>query len=189
MSPLYRIARAGIARTLYSPFGLAWLRARDLDTASTAYRNAPWPTPPLMISALRVVQAVRRPRRAPSCPPQTSDAGSTRFYSASADVNAYRPTIAEASEGPLIHVGGRVTSSNMEPFLLAIARVRAEWPQAAWRLEIDANPIWLSSALMLATSSPKETGLAPCITLSPPVSDAEIDAFVEQALSAREPSQ
>ncbi len=191
MSRLHRFVRAGLAKALYSPFGLAWLRARDQDMAATAYRNAAWPTPPLMLSALRMVQVFWPPRRTDAGGATPSHGRPDSFhsasaYSASTSADAYRPIVAATSEGPVIRVSGRVTPASMDPFLLAIARVEAAWPQAAWQLDIDARPAWLTSVLLLATSPPQETGRAPRITLAPPVHEADIDAFVAQALSAHE---
>jgi hypothetical protein len=189
MTPLHRLVRASVAKALYSPFGLAWLRARDLNTPSTAYRDAQWPTPSLMISAIRVVQSFWPPRRSRSAAYNLSPAGPETFYAASVGADACRPIVAQTSTGPIIRISGHVTHSNMGSVLLAISRVQADWPQAAWELDTNTLPAWLKSALLLATSAPKLTGIEPCITLAPPAHDDEIDAFVAQALGARELSR
>lgn len=186
---LRRIARAGLAKVLYSPFGLAWLRARELNTASTAYRDTPSPTPPRIISALRLIQSLAPPRGARSGEINTSRSGPEAFYCASADANAYQPVPAELSEGPVIAVGGNVTPDGMGSLLLAIARVQTDWSHAAWRFDLIAKPAWLNGVLLLSTSAPIAPDLVPRVTLSPPLHDKDIDAFVAQALIARESVQ
>lgn len=118
-----------------------------------------------------------------------SPAGPEAFYAASVGADAFRPVVAQTSTGPIIRVNGYVTPSSMGPFTLAISRVQADWPQAAWQLDIDTQPAWLNVALLFATSPPKLTGVEPRITLAPPAHYDEVDAFVAQALSARELSR
>lgn len=188
MSPLRRLFRASLAKTLYSPFGLAWLRAREPNVGSTAYRNAPSPTSPLMISVLGVIQLFWPRRR--TAPGRKSGAldGPVSFYAGSSSANASQLIAADVSEGPIIRLSGCLTPANMDASLLAIARVKAAWPEAAWQLDIDARPAWLAHALLLEASPQNRAGGTPRSTLSPPTREDEIEGFVAQALTAREPS-
>lgn len=189
MSQLRRLVRASLAKALYSPFGLAWLRAREKNIGASAFRNAPSPTPPLMISALRVAQMFWPPRRTPSGQIASTGDEPGAFYSGATKATGSPLIAADVSAGPIIRLSGRLAPANMDVSLLAIARVKAAWPEAAWQLELDAQPAWLVHALLLEASPPEKSNGTPCITLAPPAHDDAVDGFVALALTAREQSR